>query len=121
MTSCYLKQALDYGAEQFKWQERVARKPKRIGTKVRGVGVALSCFHGGTSGFDGLIVITPEGRVRIHTGIGNLGTEALIDVHRAAAEVLDVPWECGATSSGAIPRRTFRTAATQAAARRSTP
>ncbi len=93
VTSCFLKQALDYGAEQFKWNERVARQPKRIGTKARGVGVSLSCFHGGSSGFDGLIVITPEGRVRIHTGIGNLGTEALIDVHRAAAEVLDVPWE----------------------------
>jgi CO/xanthine dehydrogenase Mo-binding subunit len=93
VTSCYLKQALDYGAEQFQWKERVARQPKRVGTKVRGLGVALTCFHGGTSGFDGLIVITPEGRVRIHTGIGNLGTESLIDVHRAAAEVLDAPWE----------------------------
>jgi xanthine dehydrogenase molybdenum-binding subunit len=91
-TSCFLKQALDYGAEQFKWQERVAQQPKRMGTKVRGVGVAVTVFHGGTAGFDGLIVITPEGRVRIHTGIGNLGTEALIDVHRAAAEVLEVPW-----------------------------
>jgi len=93
VTSCYLKQALDYGAAQFKWQERVAQQPRRIGTKVRGVGAALSCFHGGSSGFDGLIVITPEGRVRIHTGIGNLGTEAMVDVHRAAAEVLDIPWE----------------------------
>ena len=31
VTSCYLKQALDYGAEQFKWQERVASKPKKDG------------------------------------------------------------------------------------------
>ena len=91
-TSCFLKQALDLGAEQFKWQERMAR-PKRTGTKVRGVGVSLSTFHGGSTGFDGLIVITPQGRVQIQSGIGNLGTEAVIDVHRAAAEVLDVPWE----------------------------
>ncbi len=92
-TSCFLKQALDLGAEQFKWNERVARRPRQMGTKVRGVGVSLSTFHGGSSGFDGLIVITPEGRVQIQSGVGNLGTEALIDVHRAAAEVLDVPWE----------------------------
>jgi CO/xanthine dehydrogenase Mo-binding subunit len=91
-TSCFLKQALDRGAEQFKWQERAAR-PKRIGTKVRGVGVSLSCYVGGTIGFDGLLVITPEGRVRFHSGIGNLGTESVMDVHRAGAEVLDVPWE----------------------------
>ncbi len=93
VTSCFLKQALDLGAEQFKWQERVAQQPKRMGSKVRGLGVSLSCFHGGSTGFDGLIVITPQGRVQIQSGIGNLGTEALIDVHRAAAEVLDVPWD----------------------------
>ena len=92
-TSAFLKEALQRGAEQFKWQERAARSPKRIGTKIRGVGVALSCYVGGTTGFDGLLVITPEGRVRFHSGIGNLGTESVIDVHRAAAEVLEVPWE----------------------------
>ena len=91
-TSCFLKQALDAGAEQFRFHERAAR-PKRSGSKARGVGVSLSCYVGGTIGYDGLIVITPEGRVRIHTGIGNLGTESVMDVHRAAAEVLDVPWE----------------------------
>lgn len=91
-TSCFLKQALDQGAQQFKWQERIAQ-PKRIGSRVRGVGVSLSCFVGGTIGFDGLLVITPEGRVRFHSGIGNLGTESVMDVHRAGAEVLGVPWE----------------------------
>ncbi len=92
-TSCFLKEALDRGAEQFKWQERVARQPKRIGSKVRGVGVSLSCFVGGSTGFDGLLVITPQGRVQFQSGIGNLGTESVIDVHRAGAEVLGVPWE----------------------------
>jgi CO/xanthine dehydrogenase Mo-binding subunit len=92
-TSCFLRDALDRGAEQFQWQAKVARQPKRIGSKVRGVGVSLSTYVGGTIGFDGLMVITPEGRVRFHSGIGNLGTESVIDVHRAAAEVLDVPWE----------------------------
>jgi xanthine dehydrogenase molybdenum-binding subunit len=92
-TSAFLKEALDRGAEQFEWQKRVARTPKRIGTKVRGVGVSLSTYVGGTIGFDGLLVITPEGRVRFQSGIGNLGTESVIDVHRAGAEVLGVPWE----------------------------
>ncbi|HEV2322378.1 MAG TPA: xanthine dehydrogenase family protein molybdopterin-binding subunit [Terracidiphilus sp.] len=92
VTSCYLKQALDEGAKQFNWSQRAAQQ-KQSGTKVRGLGVALSCYHGGSTGFDGLMVITPQGRVQIYSGIGNLGTEAFIDVHRAAAEVLDVPWE----------------------------
>jgi xanthine dehydrogenase molybdenum-binding subunit len=92
-TSAFLKEALDRGAEQFKWNERVARSPKRIGTKVRGVGVSLSCYVGGTIGFDGLLVIKPDGRINFLSGIGNLGTESVIDVHRAGAEVLGVPWE----------------------------
>jgi xanthine dehydrogenase molybdenum-binding subunit len=92
-TSAFVKEALQRGAEQFQWRERVARSPKRIGSKVRGVGVSLSCYVGGTIGFDGLLVITPEGRVRFQSGIGNLGTESMIDVHRAGAEVLGVPWE----------------------------
>ena len=93
VTSCFLKQALDEGAKQFNWSQRVAQQPKQVGIKVRGLGVSLSCYHGGSIGFDGLIVITPQGRVQIQSGIGNLGTEAVIDVHRAAAEVLNVPWE----------------------------
>lgn len=92
-TSAFLKEALDRGAEQFKWGERVARTPKRIGTKARGVGVSLSCYVGGTVGFDGLLIIKPDGRVNFQSGIGNLGTESVIDVHRAGAEVLGVPWE----------------------------
>jgi len=92
-TSAFLKEALDRGAEQFKWSERVARTPKRMGTKVRGVGVSLSCYVGGTIGFDGLLVIRPDGRITFQSGIGNLGTESVMDVHRAGAEVLGVPWE----------------------------
>ncbi|MGA2253437.1 MAG: xanthine dehydrogenase family protein molybdopterin-binding subunit [Thermoguttaceae bacterium] len=92
-TSAFLKEALDRGAEQFRWKQKAARTPKRSGSKARGIGVALSCYVGGTIGFDGLIVITPDGRIRFHSGIGNLGTESMIDVHRAGAEVLGVPWE----------------------------
>jgi CO/xanthine dehydrogenase Mo-binding subunit len=92
-TSSFMKDALDRGAEQFRWQERVANKPKQVGSKVRGVGVSLSCFFGGSTGYDGLFVIKPNGRIAIPSGIGNLGTESVIDCHRVVAEVLGVPWE----------------------------
>lgn len=91
-TSCFLKDALDRGAEQFHWKERLAQ-PKKSGTKVRGVGVSLSGFYAGSIGYDGLFVIKPDGRIAIQSGIGNLGTESLIDVHRVVAEELGVPWE----------------------------
>jgi CO/xanthine dehydrogenase Mo-binding subunit len=93
LTSCFLKEALDKGAERFNWNERVARGPQRNGSKVRGIGVGVSSYSGGSVGFDGLFVITPDGGMRIHTGIGNLGTESFSDCQRVAAEMVGMPWE----------------------------
>jgi CO/xanthine dehydrogenase Mo-binding subunit len=93
VTSAFLKDALDKGAALFNWNERRALSGKRNGTKVRGLGVAVSAYSAGSLGFDGLMVIRPDGHLTIQSGIGNLGTESVFDVHRVAAEVLDVPWE----------------------------
>ena len=92
VTSAFIKEALDKGHEAFRWDERKAQ-PKRSGTKARGIGVATSCFVGGSVGFDGLFVIKPDGKLYIQSGIGNLGTESVSDCHRVTAEMLGVPWE----------------------------
>jgi len=91
-TSSFIKEALDRGSELFRWKERVAL-PKRSGTMARGVGVSMSCYSGGSIGFDGLFVLKPDGKLYIQSGIGNLGTESVHDVHRVAAEMMGVPWE----------------------------
>jgi CO/xanthine dehydrogenase Mo-binding subunit len=93
LTSCYAKEAITRGAELFNWSERSARSGQRNGTKVRGVGMASSNYYGGTSGWDGLLVIRPDGKLYIHQGVGNLGTHSVLDTAKAAAEVLDVAWE----------------------------
>jgi CO/xanthine dehydrogenase Mo-binding subunit len=93
ITSSFLKEALDRGAELFNWEARKTGTGKPQGSKVRGVGVAISGYIAGSTGFDGLFVIKPDGRLAIQSGIGNLGTHSVIDVHRVVAEVLDVPWE----------------------------
>ena len=93
MTSAFVKEALDKGAEIFKWEEKKARSGKRVGTKARGSGVAVSTYSAGSIGFDGLLIIRPDGKVQIQSGIGNLGTHAVFDVHRVAADILGVPWE----------------------------
>jgi len=92
-TSAFMKQALDRGAELFRWDERKAQGGKRQGTKVRGYGVSSSVFVSGSVGFDGLFVIKPDGKMYIQSGIGNLGTESFSDTQRVAAEMLGVPWE----------------------------
>jgi CO/xanthine dehydrogenase Mo-binding subunit len=93
VTSAFVKEALDKGAEIFKWEEKKARSGKRVGNKVRGSGVAVSAYTAGSTGFDGLLIIRPDGKVQIQSGIGNLGTHSVIDVHRVAMEILETPWE----------------------------
>jgi CO/xanthine dehydrogenase Mo-binding subunit len=92
VTSAFVKDALARGAALFRWDER-KKQTKRSGSKVRGVGVAISAYSAGTVGFDGLFVIKPDGRLYIKSGIGNLGTESVIDSHRVVAEILGVPWD----------------------------
>jgi len=92
ITSAYLREALDMGSEQFGWAERRARSGQREGSKVRGVGVGQAFHSAGSSGFDGLVRITPDGRLHIHTGVGNLGTYSYASTSRVAAEVLGYDW-----------------------------
>jgi xanthine dehydrogenase molybdenum-binding subunit len=93
VTSAFVKQALDRGAELFKWEERKARAGTRQGSKVRGVGVAVGPHGSGSIGYDGLMTIQPDGKLYVQSGIGNLGTHSVIDVARVAADVLAMPWE----------------------------
>ena len=92
-SGAFMREALDKGAELFDWNTRKARSGQLTGSKVRGVGVAMSTFFAGSSGFDGLLMIKPDGRLYVQSGIGNFGTESVIDVHRVSAEILGVPWD----------------------------
>ncbi|MDA1097279.1 MAG: xanthine dehydrogenase family protein molybdopterin-binding subunit, partial [Chloroflexi bacterium] len=93
VSSAFVREAVDKGAEAFDWRAMKAKSSQRNGTTVTGVGVALSSYAAGTSGMDGLLTIRPDGRVYIQTGIGNLGTESLFDTARAAMEALQTDWE----------------------------
>ena len=93
VSSAFAKEAIDKGAELFNWSERVQRSGRRNGSKVTGIGMALSSYAAGASGVDGLFVIKPDGRMYIKSGVGNLGTGSTFDMMRAAAEGMDMPWE----------------------------
>lgn len=93
MTSAYISEALAMGAERFDWAGRRARSGRRNGSKVIGVGVGQAYHSAGSSGFDGLVRITPDGKLHIHTGVGNLGTYSYSSTSRVAAEVLRHRWE----------------------------
>ncbi len=93
LTSAFVREAFDLGVERFGWEEKKQLSGRRQGTKVTGVGVGLSPFVGGSTGFDGLLVIRPDGKLYIHQGIGNLGTHSFADTARVAADVLGMPWD----------------------------
>jgi len=93
LTSCFVKECLDQGAELFGWEARKANSGKRTGSKVRGIGVGTGAYTAGSIGVDGLCILRPDGKLEIHQGIGNLGTHSVIDTARVIAEVSNVPWE----------------------------
>jgi CO/xanthine dehydrogenase Mo-binding subunit len=95
VTSAFVREALDKGRDMFQWEAKKAALAanRRQGHKARGIGVAVSPYSGGSIGFDGLFILKPDGRMQVQSGIGNLGTHSVIDVHRVAAEMIGMPWE----------------------------
>ncbi|MBN1237904.1 MAG: xanthine dehydrogenase family protein molybdopterin-binding subunit, partial [Gammaproteobacteria bacterium] len=93
VTSAHLREALERGAAEFGWEEKKALSGRRNGSKVIGVGIGQAYHSAGASGFDGLVRITPDGKLHIHTGVGNLGTYSHSGTARVAAEVLKYDWD----------------------------
>ena len=93
VTSAYMNEALEKGAEMFNWSERSARSGQRRGSKVTGVAVGQGFHPASFAGFDGLVRLSPEGKLHIHTGVGNLGTYSHTGTSRVAAEILKCNWE----------------------------
>ena len=93
ITSAYMREALDKGAERFDWETKRGWNGRRRGSKVTGVGIGQAFHSAGGNGFDGLVRLTPDGKLHIHTGVGNLGTYSYASTSRVAAEVLKAKWE----------------------------
>ena len=93
VTSCYLQEAMAKGAAAFNYNERKARSGQRNGTKVTGIGVGQAFHPAGFAGFDGLVRLTPDGKIHLHTGVGNLGTYSHSGTQRVAAEALKANWD----------------------------
>ncbi|OGT73470.1 MAG: hypothetical protein A3H44_10810 [Gammaproteobacteria bacterium RIFCSPLOWO2_02_FULL_57_10] len=93
ISSSYYPQAIEQGAALFGWEQKRALPRQISATKVRGIGVGEGYHSAGASGYDGLLRIAPDGKIHLHTGVGNLGTYSYAAVLRAAAETLQCSWE----------------------------
>jgi xanthine dehydrogenase molybdenum-binding subunit len=93
VTSAYQRAALERGAAAFNWDERKSRSGQMRGSKVTGVGIGQAFHAAGRGGLDGIVRITPDGKLHVHCGVGNLGTYSYAGVSRVAPEVLKVRWD----------------------------
>jgi xanthine dehydrogenase molybdenum-binding subunit len=93
VTSCYLEEARAKGAMLFDWETKKQLSGQRNGSKVTGIGIGQAFHPAGFAGFDGLVRITPDGKVHLHSGVGNLGTYSHTGTSRVAAEVLKANWD----------------------------
>ena len=93
LTSCFVKECLDKGAEMFNWETRKSVSGQRSGSKIKGVGVGIGAYTAGSIGVDGLCILRPDGKLEIHQGVGNLGTHSTFDTARVICEVSGFPWE----------------------------
>jgi len=93
LTSAYMPEALRQTAEAFDWEARQSRRRQRNGNKVIGLGIGQGYHAAGRSGQDGIVMMGADGRLKIHSGVGNLGTYSYAATSRAAAEALRMPWE----------------------------
>ncbi|MDA1073307.1 MAG: xanthine dehydrogenase family protein molybdopterin-binding subunit [Proteobacteria bacterium] len=92
VTSAYMVEALDKGADLWNWAQKKGHSRRRNGSKVTGVGIGQAYHDAGVNGYDGLVRITPDGIIHLHSGVGNLGTYSYAATTRAAAEVLKADW-----------------------------
>lgn len=92
VSSAYMKEALEMGAQMFGWEGK-RDGARRRGNKVVGLGIGQGYHSAGSKGFDGLVRITPDGTIHLHSGVGNLGTYSYASTTRSAAEVLKCNWD----------------------------
>ncbi len=93
LTSAYLKEALEAGARKFNYADRRKKAGKQANGKIRSVGIGQAYHAAGFNGWDGMVRITPDGKLHVHTGVGNLGTYSYASTSRVAAEVLGYDWK----------------------------
>jgi CO/xanthine dehydrogenase Mo-binding subunit len=93
VTSAYQREALERGAAAFEWETRKQRSGQTRGSKVTGVGIGQAFHAAGRGGLDGIVRLTPDGKLHIHCGVGNLGTYSYAGTSRVAAEVLKMNWD----------------------------
>ncbi|HVS24674.1 MAG TPA: xanthine dehydrogenase family protein molybdopterin-binding subunit [Gammaproteobacteria bacterium] len=93
VTSCYLYEAREKGAALFNYEEKKKLSGQKNGTKVTGIGLGQAFHPAGFAGFDGIVTITTDGKVHLHSGVGNLGTYSHSGTSRVAAEALKANWD----------------------------
>ena len=86
-----LLECIKQGAAALRWAEK--REQQQQGDVRRGVGMALASFGAGLGESSAMVKLLPDGSVRLHVGVTDIGTGAKTTLAVIAAEALGVPLE----------------------------
>lgn len=94
-TSSSFRECIVNGAREFGWEHRWHR-PVKIKQKtgiVTGVGMAIGSWHSGIGYGEAIVSLDTMGRVKVNTGVVDIGTGAKTTMALIASKALGIPVE----------------------------
>jgi CO/xanthine dehydrogenase Mo-binding subunit len=85
--------AINKAADAFGWKEARAKYPIKNGTKVRGIGMAITNQSPVQNPSSALVEVRPDGTSLVRAGSGNMGQSAVTALGQIVAEIVGVPWD----------------------------
>ena len=117
-TSCHLREALDHGASSSTGTSASCATASATAPKSRASASASAPTRPVRLRWTDCLLVRHDGKLYVHSGIGNLGTGSVMDCSRMVAEVLEHAVGTDARSSGATRASTWHGARRRRAARR---
>jgi xanthine dehydrogenase YagR molybdenum-binding subunit len=100
LSSNAMAECIRRGAEAIGWAEKRRQYAQQQGPVRRGVGVGLGTWDADLGASSAVIKLFPDGSIKVHVGVTDVGTGAKTTMGVIAAEALGVPFEAISIVSG---------------------
>ncbi|MEH7239422.1 xanthine dehydrogenase family protein molybdopterin-binding subunit [Bacillus sp. JJ1562] len=111
-----LSQSIKHGEKLIDWKNKRKFNTENTFERTVGLGMRIAAEGTGKDDSNGLIIINPDGQIKVPLGVGNMGTGSVTAIGMLISEVLNVPlnklnitwgntelaWDAGGDSSRAI-------------------
>jgi xanthine dehydrogenase molybdenum-binding subunit len=86
-------EAINKAADAFGWKDARAKYPIKNGTRVRGVGMAITNQSPIQTPSSALVEVRPDGTTLVRAGSGNMGQSVMTALGQIVADIIGVPWD----------------------------